>query len=78
MDSYEEFIDEYVAFLKKYMDNPDDISLLNDYYKYLSKYDDMLEKFEKWEGEDLNDAELAYYLDVQARVTQKLLEVAEN
>lgn len=42
----------------------------------MSKYADMVETFDKWESEDLNDAELAYYIDVQARVNKKLLEVA--
>ena len=76
MDSYEAFIDEYVAFMKKYSDNPSDVGLLADYTKYMSKYADMVEKFDKWESEDLNDAELAYYIDVQARVSKKLLDVA--
>lgn len=76
MDSYEAFMDEYVAFMKKYSDNPSDVGLLADYTKYMSKYADMVDKFDKWESEDLNDAELAYYIDVQARVSKKLLEVA--
>ena len=76
MDSYEAFMDEYVSFMKKYSDNPSDVGLLADYTKYMSKYADMVEKFDKWESEDLNDAELAYYIDVQARVSKKLLEVA--
>ena len=62
--------------MKKYSDNPSDVSLLADYTKYMSKYADMVEEFDKWESEDLNDAELAYYIDVQARVSKKLLEVA--
>ena len=76
MDSYEAFMDEYVAFMKKYSDNPSDVGLLADYTKYMSKYADMVDKFDKWESEDLNDAELAYYIDVQARVSKKLLEVS--
>lgn len=76
MDSYEAFMDKYVAFMKKYSDHPSDVGLLADYTKYMSKYADMVEKFDKWESEDLNDAELAYYIDVQARVSKKLLEVA--
>ena len=76
MDSYEAFMDEYVAFMKKYSDNPSDVGLLADYTKYMSKYADMVEEFDKWESEDLNDAELAYYIDVQARVSKKLLDVA--
>lgn len=76
MDSYEKFMDDYVSFMKKYSANPTDMGLLSDYANYMSKYTDMVRKFDKWESEDLNDTELAYYLDVQTRVTKKLLEVA--
>lgn len=76
MDSYEEFMDDYVAFMKKYQANPSDLGLLADYATFMSNYADMISKFDKWENEELNDTELAYYLEVQTRVTQKLLEVA--
>ena len=33
--------------------------------------------FEEWEDEDLNSDELAYYIDVQARVSKKLLEIGQ-
>ncbi|MGN1131178.1 MAG: DUF6591 domain-containing protein [Ruminococcus sp.] len=75
MDSYEEFMDEYVAFMKKYNDNPNDAALLADYADYTSKYSDFVKDFEKWESEDMNTAEAAYYLEVQTRVNKKLLEV---
>lgn len=76
MDSYEAFIDEYVAFMKKYnKSNGSDISLINDLSKYITKYAEFSEAFEKWEDEDLNDAELKYYLEVEARVLKKLNEV---
>ena len=77
MDSYEDFMDDYVAFMKKYQKNPSDLSLLADYSNYLSKYSKFVADFEKWEDEDLNMAELNYYVEVQARVTKKLLEVAQ-
>lgn len=76
MDSYEKFFDEYVAIIKKYKANPTDMSILTDYANYMGQYADMMQKFEKWENEDLNTAEAAYYVDVQARITKKLLEVA--
>ena len=76
MDSYEAFFDEYVAIMKKYKENPADMSILADYATYMGQYADMMQKFEAWENEDLNKAELAYYIDVQARITKKLLEVA--
>ena len=77
MDSYEKFMDEYVAFMKKYKSNPGDLSLLTDYANYMSKYADFVEDFEKWEDEEMNAAETAYYIDVQARVSKKLLEAAQ-
>lgn len=76
MDSYEKFFDEYVAIIKKYKANPTYMSILTDYANYMGQYADMMQKFEKWENEDLNTAEAAYYVDVQARITKKLLEVA--
>ena len=77
MDSYEKFMDEYVTFMKKYKDNPSDLGLLADNTNYMSKYADFVEDFEKWEDEEMNAAETAYYIDVQARVSKKLLEVAQ-
>ena len=76
MDSYEKFFDEYVAIMKKYKENPTDLSILTDYATYMGQYADMIQKFEEWESKDLNTAEAAYYVDVQARITKKLLEVA--
>ena len=78
MDSYEEFMDEYVAFMKKYAESDGtDTALLTDYANYMSKYADFVEKFDKWESEDMNAVETAYYIDVQARVSKRLLEVAQ-
>lgn len=76
MDSYEKFFDEYVAIMKKYASNPNDMSILGDYTKYIGKYAQMMEDFEKWESEDMNAAETAYYVEVQGRITKKLLEVS--
>ena len=76
MDAYETFMNKYVDFMKKYQSNPADLSLLADYAAYMSDYAKFCDDFAKWEDEDLNAAELAYYVDVQARVTKKLLEVA--
>lgn len=76
MDSYESFMNDYAAFMKKYAENPSDTSLLSDYSDFMSKYAEMMSTFEQWENEDLSDAELAYYLEVQTRVNAKLAEVA--
>lgn len=79
MDSYEAFIDEYVEFMQKYIaSNGTDLTLLADYAEYLEKLSRWEDDFDKWEEEDLNNEELAYYLEVQSRVLKKLSEFAED
>lgn len=78
MDSYESFVDEYCAFMEKYSESDGtDISLLADYASFLAEYADMTSSFEDWDDSDMNDVELAYYLEVQARTSQKLLTAAQ-
>lgn len=77
MDSYESFMNEYCDFMAKYNANPSDPSLITDYATYMTKYAVFAEKFEKWDSEEMNDAETAYYLQVQARVAARLAEVAQ-
>lgn len=77
MDAYEDFVDEYVAIFKKYQANPSDMSILADYTDYMTRYAEVCATFEEWENEDLSTEELAYYVDVQARVSKKLIELAQ-
>lgn len=72
MDAYEAFYDEYLAFMEKYSANPTDFNLLIQYASMLTKVAEMDEAFQKWDQEDLNSAELKYYLEVNNRVMQKL------
>ncbi|MBE6985600.1 MAG: hypothetical protein E7434_08360 [Ruminococcaceae bacterium] len=74
MDSYEAFFDEYREFMEKYIaSNGTDLTLALDYAEYVSKYAQMMDAFEAWENEEMNAAEAAYYLEVQARITEKLI-----
>lgn len=77
MDSYETFMTDYVDFMKKFEENPSDLSILADYADYMKKYADFVEDFEAWDEEEMNNAEMAYYIDVQARVSKKLIEISE-
>ena len=78
MDSYEEFMTEYYDFMKKYSESDGtDLGLLADYADYMRKYADMMQDFDAWEDGDLNTAELSYYIDIQARINKKLLEIVE-
>ena len=76
MDSYEKYIDEYIAFMKKYFENPTDTSLLTQYASMLTKYQQAVKDFENWNTKNLNKAEQKYYVEVQTRVTKKLADAS--
>lgn len=63
--------------MKEYSENPSDLTLLSQYGEMMTQLSDMTEKFEAWNEDEMNDAELNYYLEVSNRVAQKLLEVAQ-
>ena len=78
MDKYEDFMNEYCDFMKKYADSDGtDLGLLADYATYMTKYTEAMEAFEKWEDEEMNTKEAAYYLEVQTRINKRLVEVAQ-
>ena len=76
MDSYEEFFNDYVDFMKKYKNSTDITSMASDYADYMTKYSDMMQKLNDIKSEDLSTEDLAYYNEVNARITKKLAEVA--
>ena len=41
----------------------------------MTKYSKVCKDFEAWESKDLNNAELAYYIDVQARVRYIIIQI---
>lgn len=78
MDSYEAFMNEYCNLVNKYAESDGtDVGFLTDYADYMSKYAEVAEDFEAWDNGEMNTAETAYYIEVQARISKKLLEVAE-
>ncbi len=77
LDSYEEFMDEYIEFMEKYEEDGNPISMLTDYLDYISKYSETMEKLDALDDIEMTNAELAYYIEVTSRVSQKLLAAAE-
>ncbi|GEM_PF-1770839 len=75
MDSYEEFYDEYIDFMKRYQANPTDARLLLQYAEMIVKLEEMDRKFAAWEDEELTNEELKYYMDVNLRIQQKLIDL---
>lgn len=75
MDSYEDFFDEYIEFMKKYENSDDVAGILNDYADYMTKYADYMQKLNDVDTDNLSTADAAYYTKVQARIVKKLAEI---
>ena len=61
----------------KYKENTSDLALLVEYADIMERAVEMDEAFQAWEDEDLNNEELKYYLEVNNRVMQMLVDVME-
>ena len=77
MDSYEAFFDSYIDFMKKYKENPGDLSMLSEYTDYMSKYTDYMKKLSAVDKTTLSAADLAYYTEVHTRILKKMANVSE-
>lgn len=77
LDEYEAFFDEYIEFMKKYNSSGDTVSLMSDYLQMLEKYTSFTEAVEKYDSDEMSDADRAYYIEVTTRVSKKLLEAVD-
>lgn len=75
MDSYEAFFDEYAAFMQKYKASSDAASMLADYSSFLTRYADVMQKIGAIDSSSLSADDAAYYLQVMARIEQKLASI---
>lgn len=75
MDEYVEFFEEYCSFMQEYQKNPTNITLIGNYASMMSQYAEMTASMEAIETDELNDAELLYYLEVTAKIETMLMEV---
>lgn len=77
MDDYEAWFDHYCEVMKKYQDNPSDLEIMTEMTELMAEEATMLDQMESMDESEMNNAELAYYLEVTARIEKKLLEVAD-
>ena len=75
MDEYESFIDGYCDFMNEYLGSGGDMSMLNDYSKWMNQYSTMMAKIQAIDSKSLSAADNAYYLEVVNRTNQKLASV---
>lgn len=76
MDDYEEWFNHYCDVMKKYKNNPSDLSVLSEYYSLVSELSDMQENLDNMDQSEMTKEELDYYIEVTARIEKKLLDVA--
>jgi len=68
---YEEWADEYVVLIKKYNENPTDMSLLTDYMDSMQKIIEWSEQADKIVS-DLSGDDLKEYLATMTRIIEKM------
>ena len=76
MDDYEAWFDHYCDVMEQYQENPSDLEVLSEMTDLLAEEEEMLNQMEEMDESEMNEAELAYYIDVTSRIEKRLLEVA--
>lgn len=76
MDSYEEFMNKYCDFMVKYTgaNASDQASMLADYTDLMQQEADWAQRMSAVDESTLSDADDAYYIEVQARVSKRLID----
>ena len=74
MDSYEQFFDEYIAFMKKYANSnvTNYTAMLNDYTNYMNRYAKAMQDMENLKNTQMTTADSIYYVLVTTRIQTKL------
>lgn len=76
MDEYEKFFDEYIDFMKRYEDSGNSPAMMTDYLSYMDQFTKTMAAMDKVDDSELSTEEMAYYLEVTARIEKKLLEAS--
>ncbi|MBR3123928.1 MAG: hypothetical protein IKF42_00640 [Mogibacterium sp.] len=76
MDDYEAWFDHYCDVMERYQEDSSNLELLSEMTDLLTEETKMLDEMENMDQSEMNTAELAYYLEVMARIEKKLLEVS--
>ena len=72
MEDYEAFYDEYIAFMQKYQNSDNSLSMMSDYMSLLNRMSEWESSMDKIDESELSDEELMLFNDVNLRVASKL------
>ena len=76
LDSYEAYMDEYIEFMTLYKENPTDIAYITQYATMMTKAAEFANAIDEYDTEEMSEADQAYYLEVMARVNQKMIDAS--
>ncbi len=76
LDSYEALMDKYIEFMENFDSDTASPSVLLEYAQLLAQYTEAMSDIDNMDEQEMNDAELKYYIEVTSRVSQKLLDAA--
>ena len=75
---YENWMDNYIEFMKKYQKDPSNLTLLNDYVKLMDEYTVWMDKVANMQDDISNDqTALVEYLNTINRINEKMLKALE-
>lgn len=82
LDQYEAFIDGYCDFLEVYLkaDTNTQLSMVEDYAEWMSQYAEVMNAVRTLDAcrDEMTPAQLSYYVEVTARVSQRMIEFSER
>ncbi len=82
LDQYEAFIDGYCDFLEVYLkaDTDTQLSMMEDYTAWMNQYAEVMDAVRTLDAcqDEMTPAQLSYYIEVTARVSQRMIEFGEN
>lgn len=82
LDQYEAFIDDYCDFLEAYLkaDTDTQLSMMEDYAAWMSQYAEVMDAVRTLDAcqDEMTPAQLSYYVEVTARVSQRMIEFSER
>lgn len=78
LKDYEEWVDRYIEFMKKYKDNPSDVSLISEYTKFISETAEWAEKTSQYENKlkEMSSDDLNEYMKAIGRILEKINSIA--
>lgn len=73
LDDYEDWVDSYIAFMKKYKENPTDTALISEYAEFAGDTAEWSEKAKQYEDglKDMSPADVAEYTKRMGEILQK-------